>query len=51
MLPFLDLRSRAILVWGFAKDRLEQPNKMEGRETESPGDRGYGEGLVLPVPQ
>ena len=51
MLRFLDLRPRAILVRGFAKDRLEQPNKMKRRETGGPGDRGYGEGLVLPVPQ
>src|SRR5215510_10502135 len=51
MLDFLDLRSRAILMRGFAKDGLEQPNEMKVRETGDPGHRPYGEGFVLPVPQ
>jgi hypothetical protein len=50
MLRFLDLRPRAILVRGFAKDRLEQPNKMKRRETGCPGDRGYGGGARPPSP-
>src|SRR5262245_45266208 len=51
MFCFLDLRSRAILVRGFAKHGLEQPNEMKTGETGRPSHLADAKGLLLAVPQ
>src|SRR5215472_1122153 len=51
MLGFLDLRPRAVLVRGFAKDGFEQPNEMKTRETGGSSHRADGQRLVLPIAQ
>src|SRR5262249_10671543 len=51
MLRFLDLSPRAILVRGFPKDGLEQPDEMKPRETRSPSHRADGNRLVFQIPQ
>ena len=40
MFSFLDLRPRAVLVWGFAEDRLEQADKVKRSETRSASHGG-----------
>lgn len=47
MLGFLDLRPRAILVRGFAKDSLKQPNEMKTREPGNPSHSDDGKRLVF----
>ncbi len=51
MFGFLDLRPRAILVRGFAKDGFKQSNEMKTRETGNPSHRDDGKRLVLPIAQ
>jgi len=51
MFNFLNLRSQAILVRGFAKDGLKQSNEMKTRQTGNPRHRCDAKRLVLQVAQ